>query len=40
MKVEPSGVVMIAECQIQTPLCTAKHPAPVTAVWENLERCK
>lgn len=33
MKVEPSGVVMIGECEIRTPFCTALTPAPITAVW-------
>jgi len=33
MKVEPSGVVMIDICSIQTDKCVAKKPAPVTAVW-------
>lgn len=33
MRIEPSGVVMIGECEIQTPFCTALRPAPITAVW-------
>ena len=33
MKVEPSGIVMIGECEIQTPFCTAITPGPITAVW-------
>jgi len=33
MRIEPSGVVMIGECEIQTPFCTALEPAPITAVW-------
>lgn len=33
MKVEPSGVVMLGECEIRTPFCTALTPAPITAVW-------
>ena len=33
MKVEPSGVIFIGECHIQTEKCTAKTPQPVTAVW-------
>ena len=33
MKVEPSGVVMVGECEIRTPFCTALTPAPITAVW-------
>jgi len=35
MKVEPSGVVMIDICSIQTDKCVAKKPAPVTAVWTS-----
>ena len=33
MKVEPSGVVMMGVCDIQTPKCTAKELAAITAVW-------
>jgi hypothetical protein len=33
MKVEPTGVVFIAVCSVQTPECTATTPGPVTAVW-------
>ncbi len=33
MRIEPSGIVMIGECEIQTPCCTALTPAPITAVW-------
>lgn len=33
MKIEPSGIVMIGECEIQTPVCAALTPAPITAVW-------
>lgn len=33
MKVEPSGVVMIGECNVQTERCVARKPAPITAVW-------
>jgi hypothetical protein len=33
MRIEPSGIVMISECEIQTPFCTALTPSPVTAVW-------
>jgi hypothetical protein len=34
MKVEPSGVIMMGECDIQTEKCVAKEdPAPITAVW-------
>ena len=35
MKVEPSGVVMIGVCDIQTPKCTAKNLAAVTAIWTS-----
>ncbi len=33
MRIEPSGIVMIGECDVQTPNCTALTPAPITAVW-------
>lgn len=33
MNVEPSGVVIVGLCEIQTERCTAKFPAPITAVW-------
>lgn len=33
MEIEPSGVILLGECTIQTPLCTALTPAPITAVW-------
>jgi len=33
MRIEPSGVVMIGECEIQTPFCIALTSAPITAVW-------
>ena len=33
MKIEPSGVIFTALCDIQTERCRAKQPAPVTAVW-------
>ena len=33
MKVEPSGVVMIGTCTIQTKSCSAKKAAAITAVW-------
>lgn len=35
MKVEPTGVVMIGTCEIQTEFCTAHAPAPITAVWTS-----
>ena len=38
MRIEPSGIVMIGECEIQTPFCTALQPAPITAVWGSLGR--
>lgn len=33
MKVEPTAVVFVAICSVQTPDCTATAPGPVTAVW-------
>ena len=33
MKVEPSGVVMVGECDVQTAKCQALTPSPITAVW-------
>ena len=33
MKVEPSGVVMMGICSMQTPKCKAKEGGPITAVW-------
>jgi hypothetical protein len=33
MKVEPSGVIMTGVCEVQTPVCQAREPAPITAVW-------
>src|SRR5256885_1615764 len=33
MKIEPSGVVLVDVCSIQTEKCVAKRPAPITAVW-------
>ncbi len=33
MNVETSGIVMIGECDIQLPHCTARVPAPITAVF-------
>lgn len=33
MKIEPSGVIFVDVCHIQTDKCVAKQPAPVTAVW-------
>jgi hypothetical protein len=33
MNVEPSGVVILGICEVQTEKCTAKVPASITAVW-------
>ena len=33
MRVEPSGVVMVGACTVQTERCVARTPAPITAVW-------
>lgn len=33
MRIEPSGVIMIGVCEIQTPFCTALTPSPISAVW-------
>jgi hypothetical protein len=33
MRIEPSGVVMTGECELQLAGCTAAQPAPVTAIW-------
>jgi len=33
MKVEPTGVVMMGTCSVQTSRCVARTPAPITAVW-------
>jgi len=33
MKIEPSGVIFTGICQIRTPVCRARQPAPLTAVW-------
>jgi hypothetical protein len=38
MRVEPSGVVMTGECELQLPNCTATHPSPITAVWTEQGR--
>lgn len=35
MKIEPSGVVFVGVCDIQTDRCIARQSAPVTAVWET-----
>lgn len=33
MKIEPSGVVMMGHCTVQTEGCTAKELSAITAVW-------
>lgn len=33
MKIEPSGVILTGVCEIQTAVCRALTPAPITAVW-------
>jgi hypothetical protein len=33
IKVEPTGVLFVGVCDIQTEVCTARTAAPVTAVW-------
>lgn len=33
MKVQPTGIVFVAECEIQSENCTARTPNPITAVW-------
>ncbi len=33
MNVEPSGVILVDVCHVQTENCVAKKTAPVTAVW-------
>lgn len=33
MNIEPSGVLVVGICEIQTEKCTATTPAPITAVW-------
>jgi hypothetical protein len=33
MKVEPTGIVLVDICSIQTDRCVAKQPSPITAVW-------
>jgi hypothetical protein len=35
MRVEPSGVVFVGVCDVQTDRCVARQPSPVTAVWET-----
>jgi hypothetical protein len=38
MRIEPSGAVFIGECDIQSSRCTAKSPAPVSAVFSSPHR--
>jgi hypothetical protein len=38
MKIEPTGIVMIGECELQLAHCTARTPAPITAVWTGPSR--
>ena len=33
MKIEPSGVIFVGICEIQTPVCQALLPSPISAVW-------
>jgi hypothetical protein len=33
MRIEPSGVVMMGECELQLDNCTATEPGAVTAIW-------
>lgn len=33
MNVEPSGVLIVGICDVQTEKCAAKVPAPITAIW-------
>ncbi len=35
MKIEPSGVIFVAVCSIQTDRCVATQPSPITAVWAS-----
>ena len=32
-KIEPSGVVLVGVCSVQTERCTAQQAKPITAVW-------
>ncbi len=34
MNVQASGMVFVGTCSVQTPVCTAKTPAPITAVYQ------
>lgn len=33
MKIEPSGVILLDVCSVQTNKCIAKQAAPITAIW-------
>ncbi len=33
MKVEPTGIVLVDTCSVQTERCLAREPAAITAVW-------
>lgn len=33
MRVEPSGIILVGVCEIQTSECVAREPSPITAVW-------
>jgi hypothetical protein len=33
MRVEPTGIILVDTCNVQTEKCVAKRPAPITAVW-------
>lgn len=33
MIIEPSGIVMMGRCTVQTDVCTAKELSAITAVW-------
>jgi hypothetical protein len=35
MNVEPSGVILVDVCSVQTERCVAKQIAPVTAIWTS-----
>jgi hypothetical protein len=38
MRIEPSGVVFVAICDVQTEKCIAREAAPITAVWTSPAR--
>lgn len=35
MRVEPTGIILVDICNVQTEKCVAKKPAPITAVWTS-----